>query len=614
MCGIVGIVSNYQGIISNLINCLKKLEYRGYDSVGISTIENNNIITIKSCGKVSELENKINNCNSISNIGIGHTRWATHGKPSEINSHPHISENNFVSVVHNGIIENYKEIKEFLQKEGFVLKSETDTEVIPNLIDYFFRKENDYKKAILEAIKELRGSYSLGIIFRDNEKEIFAVKNGSPLIIGLGNNENYIASSVSAFSNLTKRIINLNDGDFAKISNDKYEIYNNLNEILNRDIEIIEDENSLTDMGEFDSFMLKEIYEQPKVLKRIINEYIDKDKINFPNFAFDINKIEMITIVACGTSYYAGCCAKYFFEEYLNIPVNVDISSEFRYRKPPMKENGISLFISQSGETADTVAALKYSKSFGQNIVSLVNVTNSIIANLSDTVIKTLAGIEVGVASTKAFIAQISILYLFALELAYRKGNIELNELKNKVTEFKKLPNLLESQLCNDKVDNISNIAKLIVDRKFMMYIGRGVYYPIALEGALKLKEISYIPTDGIAAGELKHGPIALIDKNISVISINPYGGDHELFEKTNSAIEQIQAREGNIILVSDKIGLEKSVIDKQVCIEIESDVSKNIQAILCLIPVQLIAYFTALYKGNNIDKPRNLAKSVTVE
>lgn len=611
MCGIFGIISENE-VVAGLICGLKHLEYRGYDSAGISIIKDKIIKTIKKVGKVSELEKSIGDLRA--NIGIVHSRWATHGKPSKVNAHPHLSCDEIVSVVHNGIIENYKELKEELKKLGYRFKSETDTEVIPNLISYYSKTEKTYGQAIQKALKKLKGAFGIAVIFADDDKHIYCARRGSPLLLGIGKNENYVSSGLSAFTGLTNKIISLNEDDFAIISKNKYEIFDKNGKKVDREVETISIDNINVDKGEFEHFMLKEICEQPKVIQQTIKEYIDitNKKILFPHFDFDLAKIERLNIISCGTSYYASFIAKYFIESVTKIKVDIDIASEFRYKNPVLSKNDISMFISQSGETADTIGALKLCKDSGQKIISVVNVLQSNIAYLSDVVLKTLAGAEIGVASTKALTGQLVVLYLLSLEIAKSKKTINKTEYEKYIDDLIELPKILEKFLKNKKeIDNIKAISKKIKDKNFFMFIGRGIYYPLALEGALKLKEISYIPCEGIGAGELKHGPIALIDKNTYIFAINPSG---DLFEKTSSNIEEVVAREGKIVLISDKKGI-KYLKDKiEESIEIEENANLMISTIECLLPIQLIAYYISLERGNNIDKPRNLAKSVTVE
>lgn len=613
MCGIFGIVSSNNNATNKLINGLKCLEYRGYDSAGIAVIKNNTIELIKKVGKVSELEKSFND-NFNSNIGIAHSRWATHGKPTEANAHPHNSCDNLVSVVHNGIIENYIELKQGLIKLGYNFKSETDTEVISNLISYCLKTEKNNLEAFRKALKRLKGSFGIAVLFANDNEHIYCAKMSSPLLLGIGKSENYISSGLSAFSGLTNKVISFEDGEYAVVSKDTYEIFNKDDKKINKEVETINIDNINVDKGNFDHFMLKEIFEAPKVLKQTISEYIDikNKKILFPHFDFNLKDVKEINIISCGTSYYASFIAKYFIEDIAKIKVNIDIASEFRYRNINLKKDEISMFISQSGETADTIGALKLCKEKGQKIISIVNVLQSNIAYNSDIVLKTLAGTEVGVASTKALVGQLAVLYIFAVELAFLSHSILKDEYEKYIDNLLELPKIIDEFLSNkNSIDNIKNIAKNVKNNSFFMFIGRNIYYPLALEGALKLKEINYVPCEGIGAGELKHGPIALIDKNVYVFAINPTS---DLFDKTSSNIEEIVAREGKIVLISDEKGIKELLNKTTYNIEVKYNDNKLMSVIECLVPIQLIAYYIALEKGNNIDKPRNLAKSVTVE
>ena len=612
MCGIFGVITQNNDVVATLIKGLQCLEYRGYDSAGISILENGKIKTIKRSGKVSELAKSVDGLTG--NIGIAHSRWATHGKPSEVNAHPHNSSDGILSLVHNGIIENYKELKAELINNGYRFQSETDTEVISNLIAYHSKTIKNHKDAIFESLKRLEGSFAIAVIFVDDDKHIYCARRGSPLLLGIGNGQNIISSGLSAFTGLTNKVITLEEDDLAIIENNKYEIFDKNGNLVNREVEEISIDNINVDKGEFEHFMLKEIFEEPKVIEQTIKEYIDikNKKILFPHFNFELSNIERLNIVSCGTSYYASFVAKYFMEKIAKIKVDIDIASEFRYKDTILKKGDVSMFISQSGETADTIGALKLCKEKGQTIISIVNVLQSNMASLSDIVLKTVAGTEIGVASTKAFVGQISVLYLLTLEIAKHKKTITDAEYTQYVDDLIQLPNLLKKFFDNkSNIENIHNIAKQIKDDKFFMFTGRGIFYPIALEGALKLKELSYLPCEGIATGELKHGPIALIDKNTHIFAINPSG---ELFEKSASNIEEMVARSGQIILISDKKGIE--FLKDKISLNIEIEESNNIviSSILSILPVQLLAYYISKERGNNVDKPRNLAKSVTVE
>ena len=612
MCGIVAILSKNKYSIKKTINALKQLEYRGYDSSGIAFLDGDKLCVRKSVGRIVELEKKVDDYSV--NLSIAHTRWATHGVANEINAHPHPACDKNIAVVHNGVIENYKVLKDKLIENGYKFESETDTEVISNLILFYYKEYLDVEKAFFSAINDLDGSYGIAMISTYSNK-LFVAKNRSPLIFGIGSNEFYVASGLTAFSGLTDKIINLNDGEIGIIDSDSYQFYDLKHNKITKSVETVKICDLSADKGNFEHFMLKEIFEQPDVIERTIQEYIDVEnkKIILPKFNFSLKDISFLNIIACGTSYYAGCVAKYFLEEFANVFVNVDIASEFRYRNTPLFDNGVSLFISQSGETADTIGALKYCKnSKNQKIISLINVVQSNIGNLSDVILKTVAGAEIGVASTKAFMAQISILYLFSIEVGKEKGLISDDKYKELLDSFINLPKVLRNILNNKVLINeISDLSKKLCKTNNLIYIGRDVLYPIALEGALKIKEISYIPTEGIATGELKHGPIALIDENSFVISL---ASSDILYDKTITNLEQILARNGKLVLICDDIAknLFSGKEYKSLCFERIDN--KFISVCQSTLMVQLLAYYTAVSKGNNVDKPRNLAKSVTVE
>lgn len=609
MCGIVGIIAK-KNVVPEILEGLKKLEYRGYDSAGISLIQDDHIATTKKQGKIANLELAISkNKKFTSSIGIGHTRWATHGKPSEENSHPHLSED--VAVVHNGIIENYQELKEKLQKSGVKFVSQTDTEVIPHLISLHLKKSKDKKQAVLDAIAELHGAFALAIIFKGDEDFMAIAKKGSPLLVGFGENENYVASDYFALDALTDKISYLEDGDVGFLNSKEIEIFDKHSKKVTREVKIIEKDVAKVSKENFAHFMQKEIFEQPRVIKDILDNYVSGENIILPNFPFDLKEIDKITIVACGTSYYAGMVGKYLIESLARINVEVDIASEFRYRGAAFAQNNLNIFISQSGETADTIAALKYAKEKGQKTLGIVNVAMSNMAYLSDAIIRTIAGPEIGVASTKAYIAQVTVLVLFAIELAYLKKSIDQKTKKELILNLYNLPKKIEKIFAKETLNEIKSVAKTIKKYQSLIYIGRGISYPTALEGALKLKELSYINAFGIAAGELKHGTIALIDKKMPVIAIAP---NSELFEKSASNIEEVVARGGKVILIGNKKGAKdlKNLIHKSVILpEVENVIE---EAILSVVATQLIAYYTANYKGHDVDQPRNLAKSVTVE
>ncbi len=617
MCGIVGVVGS-KNSVAIILEGLKKLEYRGYDSAGIAVLEKNIFKTVKEEGKIAKLEAALEKINLHSDIGIGHTRWATHGRPSKQNAHPHASSK--ICVVHNGIIENHSELREKLKKSGHISKdqllSETDTEIIPHLIEFHFEKTHDIKKSLLAATKEIRGTFALAVIFKDHDDLIAVAKRGSPLVLGVGKEENYIASDYYALSDRTNKIITLEDGEFAIISKKNIEIFDAAGRELKKSPKLMEVEGKRSSKDGYDHFMLKEIYEQPRVLEETLQAYVDSssNSIHLPNFTFDLKKINKITIVACGTSYYAGLCAKYLIEKISGVEVEVDIASEFRYRTHPFRDDNLMLFISQSGETADTLAALKFAKQNGQKILSVINAAHSLMAQLSDSVIRTIAGPEIGVASTKAYTAQISVLALLAIHLGCVKEKISEKEKSDLLQELAESGMKMGQLFDVNDLKNIKKIAKSLTRAKHALYIGRGISQVTAFEAALKFRELSYINAQGIAAGELKHGTIALIDKKMPVIVIAPHNARNDLFEKTVSNAQEVNARGGKIIFISDKVGISK--FGKMAKNKIElPEISGMIQeALLPVISTQLLAYYVALFKGNDVDQPRNLAKSVTVE
>ena len=610
MCGIVGAVSN-KNITAKVLEGLKKLEYRGYDSAGIAALINGNFNTVKEEGKIAKLEKALQENPLKSNIAIGHTRWATHGVPSKENSHPHASGE--VCVVHNGIVENYQELKEKLQKNGVKFLSQTDTEVVPHLIEYHYKKTSNIKKSLILTAAEIHGTYALAVIFKDQENTIAFAKKGSPLIVAIGKDENFIASDYYAVSAHSDKIITLDDGEFGIITNNYYEIFDSNEKIIKKKPKVTEATNREVSKEGFDHFMLKEIYEQPRVLEETIQAYVNlsDNSTHLPNFPFDLKKINKITMVACGTSYYAASCAKYLIEEIAETEVEVDIASEFRYRAHPFREDNLMVFISQSGETADTIAALKHAKARGQKILSIVNVAHSSMAQLSDAVIRTIAGPEIGVASTKAYTAQIAVLSLFAIELASVKGKIDAKEKAKLLQQLAESGAKMSSMLKEKEIKNIKQIAKSLTRSKHVLYIGRGISQITSFEAALKFRELSYIDAQGVAAGELKHGTIALIDKKMPVIVVAPF---NNLFEKTVSNAQEVNARGGKIIFISSKKGLGQFKKMTKKSIEIPEIDGSIQEALLPVISTQLLAYFVALFKGNDVDQPRNLAKSVTVE
>lgn len=615
MCGIVGVVGSKHAA-TEILEGLKKLEYRGYDSAGIAFVQDNKFVTIKQEGKIAKLETAVKKSKFFANKAqentiIGHTRWATHGRPSQENAHPHASSE--ICVVHNGIIENYQEIKEFLTKKGVEFLSETDSEVLPHLIELHLKETNSIKEAIVKTLHEIEGSYALAVIFKHEQDMILIAKKGSPLLLGYGDNENYIASDYYALADYTNKVVYLDDDEFAIIHKNSAQFFNDKGQEITKQPRLMESANNKVSKNGYGHFMLKEIYEQPRVLEDTVQNYVELSthEIHLPNFPFDLKKINKITAIACGTSYYAALSAKYLIEEIAGVEVEVDIASEFRYRSHPFREDNLMLFISQSGETADTIAALKYAKAHNQKILSIVNVAQSSMAQLSDVVIKTVAGPEIGVASTKAYTAQIAVLALFAIRFGVIKGKLTLETsakyLKQLTNSAQELRNVFE----RENIKNIQKVAKYLVKSRHILYIGRGLSYVTALEAALKLRELSYIDAQAIAAGELKHGTIALIDKKMPVIVIAP---SNKLFEKIASNIEEVKARGGQVITISDHKGIVglKNLSTKTISIpQVHGSIE---EALITVVPLQLLAYYVALYKGNDVDQPRNLAKSVTVE
>ncbi len=616
MCGIIGVVGS-SSAIEKIVDGLKKLEYRGYDSAGLALLEDGQFKTVKQEGKIVNLEkaikkSKIFNPKNKNQTAIGHTRWATHGRPSEQNAHPHASSK--VCVVHNGIIENYQELRELLQKNGAQFLSETDSEVVPHLIEMHFKKTGDIKKSIIAALKEIDGSYALAVMFREQPDVILIAKKGSPLLVGLGEDENYIASDYYALANHTNKIIYLDDNEFALVKKNSVEFFDVNGVAIEKREHVMEAVGKSASKDGYKHFMLKEIHEQPQVLDLTIQNYVDLEnqKIHLPNFPFDLSRINKITAIACGTSFYAACAAKYLIEEIAQVEVEVDIASEFRYRKHPFREDNLMVFISQSGETADTIAALKYAKAHGQKILSIVNVAQSSMAQLSDAVIKTVAGPEIGVASTKAYTAQMSVLALFAIQLGVKKEKVDDKKLAQYLEQLTDASSAIGQVLAQDNVREIKKVAKYLSKARHILYIGRGVSYITALEAALKLRELSYIDAQAIASGELKHGTIALIDKKMPVIALVP---SNSLFEKTVSNVEEVRARQGNVVALSDTKGLAslKDLAMKKMWMP-DCGGGSILEALVTVVPLQLLAYYVALYKGNDVDRPRNLAKSVTVE
>jgi glutamine---fructose-6-phosphate transaminase (isomerizing) len=606
MCGIIGINSS-KPVSATIINSLKKLEYRGYDSAGIATLSSGLINEIKSEGRVDNLQKNSLVQSMEGTIGIGHVRWATHGSPNSINAHPHSSQN--VSVVHNGIIENSTLLKKFLVTKGHKFKSQTDTEVIVHLITENLKTEN-IVNSIKKTLKALHGSFALGIIFKDQPDLIVGARRGSPLAVGYGPNENYLGSDSYALKSMTNKITYLNDGEFCIIKKDHVEFFNEEGTKINKKVLELSSEEEKYDKGDYKHFMAKEIEEQPITLKNGIKEYIDtaNNDISIYNIPWKKNEINSITLIGCGTAYHSCLMAKYWFEELTSLDVNVDIASEFRYRKNRFKKDSLYVFVSQSGETADTYAALDLCNKNGMKTCAVVNVIESSIARDSEFVLPIHCGTEIGVASTKAFLGQILILYILALKLGSLRSDLDKEKLSEKISDLKNLPKLVEQTLLTDnKIQNVSNTFN---EAKGSMFLGRGFSYPIALEGALKLKELSYVHAEGYPAGEMKHGPLALIEEGMPVVVLAPRDN---YYKKTISNMQEVIARGAKVLLITNKSTDE--IVSENIweTIEVEST-NQDLLPFLLTIPLQKLAYYSALKKGFDIDKPRNLAKSVTVE
>ncbi|MFP4464133.1 MAG: glutamine--fructose-6-phosphate transaminase (isomerizing) [Alphaproteobacteria bacterium] len=609
MCGIFGIIGEKQ-VVPLLLEGLKRLEYRGYDSAGIATLSNGHIDRRRAEGKLQRLTQKIEESPLKGTVGIGHTRWATHGQPNERNAHPHATDK--VAVVHNGIIENYAALKAELEKQGCVFETETDTEVIVHLVTHYMNHGQDAIAAANAAMDRLEGAYALVMVFAGNHDMILGCRQGTPLAVGYGEGEMFMASDSYALAPLTKKICFLEDGDRVIVKREGAQIFDRDKKEVNRAVRITEQSGATTGKGEYRHFMLKEIYEQPAVIGQTLNKYINAatGNISIPEAVRDaITSAPRITLIACGTAYYACMVAKYWLEQIARIPCEIDVASEFRYREAPMPGGGVALFISQSGETLDTLEALRYCKKEKQTIISIVNTIESTIERESDYVLHTLAGPEIGVASTKAFTTQLTTLACLALAAARRKGAIDEARESEMAESLRHVPTLAAEILEHD--GQIHTIAKEMADATDVLYLGRGSLYPIALEGALKLKEISYIHAEGYASGEMKHGPIALIDERVPVVVVAPE--NDRLFDKNVSNIQEIVARGGKIFLITDIKGAQR-LKDQSTWSVALGEVHPFVAPILYSIPVQLLAYHIAVLKGTDVDQPRNLAKSVTVE
>ncbi len=605
MCGIIGIASN-KSVSVNIINALKKLEYRGYDSAGLATINKGRIDEKKCPGRVEKLEKILFQNPSEGNLGIGHVRWATHGVPNEANAHPHSTE--IVSVVHNGIIENSSELKKILEKEGKTFKSQTDTEVITVLLTEKL-KNTEPLEAVFKTLSLLKGSFALGIIFKNYKDFVIGARRGSPLAVGYSNDENYLGSDSYALKSMTNKISYLDDGDVCILSKDEVKFYNSNKEKINKEIFTLSENKSEASKGNYKNFMIKEIFEQPITLKTCLKEYIDKirEEINFYNLPIEPKKIKKIVLIGCGTAYHSCLVTKYWLEEFTNLVIETDIASEFRYRNNRFDKNNLYIFVSQSGETADTFAALDLCKKENLKTCSVVNVVESSIARQSDCVLPIHAGPEIGVASTKAFLGQMLVLYLFSLKIGEVRGDLDNKKYKKLISNLKKLPQFIKETLKEEQ--KIQLIAKDIYNSKGSMFLGRGSSYPIAMEGALKLKELSYLHAEGYPAGEMKHGPLALIEDGLPVVVIAP---KDKYFEKTLSNMQEVIARGGKVLLITNSDG---KVVSENIRFQIDLPSSElSLTPFIFTIPLQLLSYHVALFKKCDIDKPRNLAKSVTVE
>jgi glucosamine--fructose-6-phosphate aminotransferase (isomerizing) len=608
LCGIVGILGR-EPVAGQLVDALKRLEYRGYDSAGVATLERGTLTRRRAEGKLKNLEQRLVSEPLSGTVGIGHTRWATHGKPTELNAHPHATER--VAVVHNGIIENFRELREALGKNGAKFGSETDTEVIVHLVTQEMSKGKSPVQAVEAALGQLRGAFALAFLFAGEEDLMIGARKGSPLAVGHGNGEMYLGSDAIALAPFTDTITYLDDGDWAVMTHKGVEIRDEKGVVVKRATVKTTASAALVDKGNHKHFMAKEIHEQPEVVGHTFAHYIDMttEQVRLPaSLPFDWKKLNKLSISACGTAFYAGLVAKYWFERFARLSVEIDIASEFRYREAPLSPGDLAIFISQSGETADTLATLRYAKQHKQHVLSVVNVPTSTIARESDVVMPTLAGPEIGVASTKAFTCQLAALACIAVAAGRARGVLSETDEQNLVRALIEVPRHMAAALLLEP--QIEALAHTLKECNDVLYLGRGTSFPIALEGALKLKEISYIHAEGYAAGELKHGPIALIDETMPVIVIAPYD---RVFDKTVSNMQEVAARGGRIILMTDPKGSAEATVQSTVTLTLP-DMASTVTPLVYAIPVQLLAYHTAVAIGTDVDQPRNLAKSVTVE
>ncbi len=607
MCGIIGIVG-IEPVADRLVDGLKRMEYRGYDSAGVCTVDGGALVRRRAQGKLGNLVKELADNPAPGTTGIAHTRWATHGAPTTSNAHPHATGE--VALVHNGIIENFKPLRDGLIARGRKFESETDTEVVAHLVSEQVEAGKSPEEAVKAVLPQLRGAFALAIAFRSHPDMLIGARLGSPLVVGYGEGETYLGSDALALAPLTQKIAYLEEGDWVVVTRDGAAMFDKENEAVERDITTSGVSAAAIEKGNYRHYMQKEIFEQPTVVAQTLSSYIRplEQQVALPQMDFDLAGVKRVTIVACGTSFYAGMVAKYWFEQFARVPVDLDVASEFRYRDPVLEKGGLSLFISQSGETADTLAALRHAREQGQKIAVVVNVPTSSMAREADLLLPTHAGPEIGVASTKAFTCQLAVLAALAAHLAVKKGRMSADEEREVVKHLTEAPAALNAALAHD--EDIAGMAHLIAPARDVLYLGRGPDYPLALEGALKLKEISYIHAEGYASGEMKHGPIALIDEAVPVIVLAPSG---PLFEKTVSNMQEVMARGGKVVLISDADGIAEAGEGCLATIEMPK-VHPLIAPLVYAVPVQLLAYHVAVAKGTDVDQPRNLAKSVTVE
>jgi glutamine---fructose-6-phosphate transaminase (isomerizing) len=608
MCGIIGILGG-EPVAGQMVDALKRLEYRGYDSAGVATLENGGTLTRRRAeGKLKNLQTRLEREPLQGHSGIGHTRWATHGRPNEVNAHPHATDR--VAVVHNGIIENFRELREELERKGATFATETDTEVVAHLVTQEMKNGRSPVEAVAAALPRLRGAFALVFLFKGENDLLIGARKGSPLAVGYGNGEMYLGSDAIALAPFTDTISYLEDGDWVVVHRSGLQIHDEAGHAVNRTVLKSNASAFLVDKGNHRHFMAKEIHEQPEVVGHTLAHYLDMaaERVQLDALPFDFAKLDRVSIAACGTAYYAGLTAKYWFERFARLPVEIDIASEFRYREAPLKAGDLAIFVSQSGETADTLASLRYAKDAGQHVLSVVNVPTSSIARESEVVMPTLAGPEIGVASTKAFTCQLAALACLAIAAGKARGVLSEDDERKLVRALIEVPRHMAEALKLEP--EIEHLARDLAKSRDVLYLGRGTSFPLAMEGALKLKEISYIHAEGYAGGELKHGPIALIDETMPVIVIAPYD---RVFEKTVSNMQEVAARGGRIILITDPKGAREATVDSLVTLTLP-EMPATVTPLVYAIPVQLIAYHTAVIMGTDVDQPRNLAKSVTVE